>query len=97
MPCKVGEEQAQQDEGCSHQKPVPFTELQMREVLDGALHKRHEAELRKLEWNVLEENCDATVSKVESLEREIQTKMSQDSELKALSSGFSPSDKWCQG
>ena len=48
-----------------------FSEMDMREILENALTKVHEAHLQRIDWECLDEEYSETVSKLESMEQMI--------------------------
>ena len=48
-----------------------FREMEMQELLEGALTKVHEAHLQRIDWEILDRNYDETVDKIESIEPQI--------------------------
>ena len=42
-----------------------FRDMEMRELLEGALTKVHEAHLQRIDWEILDRNYDEIVDKLE--------------------------------
>ena len=63
MPWEAGE--------LNDMSPAPFTEMEARVILDGALHHLYHQELVKLDWNLFAQPLEETISKLESAEPDI--------------------------
>ena len=69
------------------EKPVPFTDMEMRTILDGALHHLYQAELVKIDWNIFLEAYETTLSKLEGMEVDILQKFSVHLQLGLINGG----------
>ena len=47
------------------------SEMEMGELLEGALAKVHEAHLQRIDWEILDRSYEETVDKLESIEPQI--------------------------
>ena len=50
---------------------IKFNKMDMRELLESALSKVHEAHLQRIDWEILEKPYDETIDKLESIEPQI--------------------------
>ena len=54
-----------------NQAPTMFNEQDLREILEGCLNKYHLSKLTHIDWDLSEQSYRESISKLESIEREI--------------------------
>ena len=70
-----------------------FNEHEMRELLDGCLHKLHQSKLTQLDWDISAQTYRESISKLESVEQDIIQARDQEDRLSKLENGRSPNKR----
>ena len=61
-----------------------FTEMELREILDGSLHPAYHAQLINLDWDIFENDYSETLAKLESIEPHVIQNYMHEKRLAAL-------------
>ncbi len=70
-------------------KAQKFNEMELRELLDGCLHNVHHQHLINIDWDVTERNYMETITKLETLESQINAAVAIEQRLKSIEDGGS--------